>query len=134
MARDLVAGEPGAAVGLDVAERRRVGALPQLHHGGDLIAPPLVGSARDQRVVHVRMGLECLLDLLRVHLLAPGVDALRTPAEHRHDALGVDGRHVAEQYPPLVALAEERLGRLSRVVVVAQRYVAALGDPPRLAR
>ncbi len=75
------------------------------------------------------MCLEGLLDLLRIHLLATGVDALRAPAEDGDHALLVDRRHVAEQHPAFTVLDEERLGGPGRVVVVAERHVTALRDP-----
>ncbi len=74
-----------------------------------------------------------LLDLLRIDLLATGVDALGAAAEDGDDALLVDRRHVAEQHPPLVVLLEEGLGDL-RVVVVAEGDMATLCDPGRAHR
>src|SRR5690348_13613795 len=79
------------------------------------------------------MGLEGLLDLLRIDLLATGVDALGAAPEDGDDALVVDRRHVAEQHPPLAVLLEEGLGGFSRVVVVAEGHMAALRDPAGLA-
>lgn len=119
---------------LDVLQRGPRRAVAHLYDRRHMVAPRRVRHPGHQRVVHVRMGLQGLLDLLGVHLLAPGVDALRAAPEDHDHALLVDGRHVAEQHPAFAVLAEEGLGRLRRVVVVAERNVAALGDPPYLAR
>ncbi len=98
-----------------------------------MVAPLGVRHPGHQRVVDVRVGLEGLLDLLRVHLLAAGVDALRAAPEDGDHALLVDRGHVAEQHPPLAVPLEEGPGGLGGVVVVAERHMSALGDPAHLA-
>ena len=72
------------------APRRRRLALAELHDRGDPLAPALVGHADDDRVEHGGVGLERLLDLLGVDLLAAGVDADRAAAEQRDRAVGLD--------------------------------------------
>src|SRR5437588_12188060 len=60
---DLVAGHVAAAVLLQIFRRRRR-AGPQGDHGGDALAPSLVGEPDHQGVVHVGVGLEGVLHLL----------------------------------------------------------------------
>src|SRR5205809_1485600 len=76
------------------------------------------------------MLLEHGLDLLRVHLLAAGVDAERAPAEQMDGAVGVDRRHVTGQRPALAVDLDERARAAIGILVVAERYAAAGGEPP----
>src|SRR5581483_1111291 len=129
----LVGGQPG----LDVADQLGLvegRAWVGLDHGRGRLAPLLVGRADHNRVPHSDMGLEDLLDLLGVHLLAAGVDAHRTPAEDAQGAVGVDGRVVTGDRIALAVDHEEGAGRLLLVLVVAEGHPASAleGDAPDL--
>ena len=58
-----------------------VGAGVRFDERGDRLAEALVGHADHGGVGDGRVQLQRLLDLLRVHLLAAGVDALAAAAE-----------------------------------------------------
>ncbi|HLB83496.1 MAG TPA: FtsQ-type POTRA domain-containing protein, partial [Steroidobacteraceae bacterium] len=62
----------------------------RLDERGDRLAPLLVGQPDDRGVGDGRVQFEALFDLLRVHLLAAGVDALAAPAEELDGAVGLD--------------------------------------------
>src|SRR5207247_621021 len=59
----------------------------QLDDADHRLTPLLVRDPDDDRVVHGRMGLQDLLDLLRVDLLAAGVDADAAAPEERQRAV-----------------------------------------------
>src|SRR5437016_9767338 len=80
------------------------------------------------------MHLEHRLDLLRIHLLAPGVDAERSSPEETNGAVGVDRRHVAGKRPAHAVDLDERARRALRVLVVAERYPARGGEPAHATR
>src|SRR3954453_10260323 len=82
----LVAGEVRLDVGDERARVDDVTALG-LDQRSDRLAEALVGNADHGGVGHVVVALEHLLDLLGVHLLAAGVDALAPPAEQAHGAV-----------------------------------------------
>ena len=113
----------------------RVGRLARagLHHGGHLLAPPLVGDPDHEHVEHLRVALERRLDLFGIDLLAARVDALRTAAEQGHRAVELEAGEVAGHRVALAVHLDERGGRLDRVLVVADGHVAAPGHAPDLA-
>ena len=101
-----------------------------LDHGGDPLAPAVVGHADDDGVEDGGVGLERGLDLLGEDLLAAGVDALRAAAEQGDRAVGLEDGHVAGQRVAVaVGADDERLGRLLSVLVVGDGHVAAAGQP-----
>ena len=71
----------------------RVGREPD--HGAHRLAEPRVRHAEDQGVVHGRVGLQRLLDLFRIDLLAAGIDAVAAAAQEVDRAVGVHGGVVA---------------------------------------
>ena len=94
----------------------------------DRFAEALVGHADDGGVGDYGVQLEDLLDLLRVDLLATGVDALAAPAEEAHGAIGIDGRPVTRHRVAHPVDRAERGRRLVRVLVVAERHRAGHRD------
>src|SRR5690606_5445891 len=130
-ARDLVAGELLAAVRDHVVVRGRA-AGTELDDRDHLLAPALVGHADDERVEDVGVRLERALDLLREHLLAARVDALRAAPEDRDRAVGLGPREVADHDVAHAAVLEEGASALLRVVPVADRHAPAQGDPADL--
>src|SRR5690606_32503978 len=131
--RDLVARDVLAAVRLDVLERER-GALARLDDGGDLLAPARIGDAHDERVDDLRVLLERLLDLFGEDLLTARVDALRAAAHEGDAAVGLDGGEVAREDPALSVRLDEALGRLLRILEVAERQVPRAREPADDAR
>src|SRR5207247_10116146 len=96
--RRLEAREPLAHVATELVLRDPRGA--QLDDADHRLTPLLVRDPDDDRVVHGRIGLQDLLDLLRVDLLAAGVDAdAAAPGARqravRLDAPPVSGNHAA---------------------------------------
>ena len=87
--RRLVAGEALLDVGDQHGLVDDVAGV-RLDERRDRLAEALVGHADDGGVGDRRVQLEHLLDLLRVDLLAAGVDALAAPAEQADGAVGVD--------------------------------------------
>ena len=102
-------------------------------HAGDRFAELLVGDADGDGIEHVGMGLHRLLDLFGKHLLAAGVDALRSAAEQGDPAVGVDRGEVAGARVALAVDLEERAGALLGVLVVADRLTSSDGKSPDLA-
>src|SRR5262245_1626093 len=94
LAWNLVAGDAGAAVILNVVEGRRR-ARAELDEGADALAPAFVGDADDGAVEDVRVRLHRRLDLLGEDLLAARVDRDRATAEQGDAAVGLDHRVVA---------------------------------------
>ena len=80
------------------------------------------------------MDLEHLLHLLREHLLASGVDAHRPTAEQQQRTVGLHGGEVARDRVADPVDDSEGLRRLLRILVVADRHVAADGHEPLLFR
>src|SRR3989337_2729861 len=78
VARHLVVGDLAPAEGLEAGERELV-ALPQPHPGADLLAVLGIGHADDLHVSDGWVGVEELLDLARV-------DVLAAPDDHVLDA------------------------------------------------
>ena len=106
------------------ARGRRAAARPRRR-----AAPALVGDADDHRVEHVGVRLQRGLDLFGEDLLAAGVDAHRAAAEQRDRAVGLDRGEVAgHRRSACRRTLDERLRRLLRVLVVAERHVARAGD------
>ena len=120
---------------LDLVERRFHRAVGDAGHRGHPLAVLLVGHGHHQGVGDRRMCVQGGLDLLGVHLLATGVDALRTAAQEDDAAVGLDGSHVTEDGDPTtVGQCREGLGGLLLVLVVAERDVADAGDVTDVAR
>ena len=72
-------------------------------------------------------------NLLGENLLAAGVDHLRAAAQEAQGAVGVDGGEVAGHRPAPALERREGLGRLLRVLVVAERQEAGEGQQAALA-
>ena len=113
-------------VGQLVERERRAG--PGLHDRDHPLAPAVVGHADDDRVEHGGVRLQRRLDLFGVHLLAAGVDRHRAPPEHGDGAVGLDAGVVAGHRPAHAVDHGERGRGLLRVLVVAERHVAAPGE------
>src|SRR5262249_3302680 len=125
-ARHLVAGDVVTTVRGELVERgRRAG--PELHDRTDVLAPTRVGDADDRRVARRGVALQRGLDLFGEHLLAAGVDALATAAQHRDRAVGLDDRLVAGHRPAFAGRLDERRRGLVLILPVAQGHVAAAG-------
>ena len=79
-----------ARPGTTRAARPRRGRRPSvdLHQRDHALAEPLVGHADHDAVEHARVLAQLGLDLLRVHLLAAGVDARRAAPEQPDGAVG----------------------------------------------
>ena len=105
-----------------------------LDHAGDRFAELLVGNADRDGVEHVGVGLHRFLDLFGEHLLAAGVDALRSAPEQRDAAVVVDGGEVAGARVALAVDLEERAGRLLGVLVVADGLAPTDGETADLGR
>ena len=103
----LVRGELPLHVRDDRRARRARAPGCQLDDRGDGLAELLVGHADRDGVDDGLVGLEDLLDLLGVHLLAAGVDAHRAAPEEGERAVGLDRGVVAGHGVPL---ALERRG------------------------
>ena len=80
------------------------------------------------------MGLQRVLDLFGIDLLAPAVDARRATAQEIDRAVLLDGGQVAGERPSPALGLDERPRRLLGVVVVADRDAPGLGQAPDLAR
>src|SRR5581483_1655783 len=132
-ARRLVAGQQAVHVGLQRGGiGGRTGAeLDQRRHA---LAEAVVGHAEDQRVEHVRMRLERAFDLFGEDLLATGVHARVAAAEEGYRAVLLDPRPVAGHRVTLPVHLGEHLGGLDRVLVVAERDMAAAGQLAGLPR
>src|SRR3546814_2289010 len=100
----------------DEAGLVELGALVERDDGGHRLAEALVGQAYHAGVGDPGRGLEHLLDLLGVHLLAGGVDARRAPAEQRDGALLGDRRPVAGHH---VARSEEHTSELQSLMRIS---------------
>ena len=87
---------------------------PNLQHRDDALTEARVGNAHDDRVEDRVERLERRLDLLRVHLLAAGVDRDRAAPEQRDRAVVLDHRVVARHRPPHTVDDGERRGGLLR--------------------
>src|SRR5581483_7399299 len=124
LARDLVAGDPGPAVRLDVLERRRR-PRPRLDDRADARAPPLVRHADDDDVVYVGVGLHRTLDLLGEDLLPARVDGHRPATEQRDRPVRLDRREVTrDRVARPVGCGHERRRALLGILVVLDRDVA----------
>src|SRR5262245_29254479 len=71
------------------------------------------------------MSLERGLDFFEVDLLPTEVDALRAPAEQRHRPVLFQAGEIAGYRIALAVDLDERRRGLDRVLVVAERHVAA---------
>ena len=91
-------------------------------HRVDRLAPALVGDPEDRGLQHERVGVEGLLDLGAVHVLAAGDDHVLRAVEQEQVAVVVEAAHVAG---PVPAVAQHRRGLL-RLVPVAGHDVRAL--------
>ena len=117
-----------------LVERGRLGRVGRRHHGGDGVAPALVGDADHQHVGDLGVVDDLGLDLLGEHLLAAGVDALRPAPQELDGAVGLHRGHVAGEAVALAVDLHERGRRLLGVVEVAQRQPAGVGHPAHVAR
>jgi hypothetical protein len=82
-------------------------------------------QTEDDRVGHVRVVEQHLLDFGGEHLLAAGVDDRGQPPEQLDRAVAVRTGPVAGNDVAVLADLEEGLGRLLRIAVVAAREDAA---------
>ena len=113
------------------SSRVSVGALADLHPRHDLLAVLRVGDADHLHVDDVGVGVEELLDLPRVHVLAAADDHVLDAADDVEVAVGVHHREVAGVHP---AVGVDRLGGALGVVPVAEHHrVAARAELARLA-
>ena len=115
VARDLVVGDAAAAelpqrVGVDVGARSQ----PDPRH--QLLAVAVVGHADHLDVLDVGVGVEELLDLPRVDVLAAADDHVLDPPDDVHVAVVGHHREVAGVHP---AVGVDGLGRALGVVPVA---------------
>src|SRR5262245_1475286 len=129
--RLLVAGE------LATTPRRQLGlvegvALGDLHERDDDLAEAVVGHADGDAVEHAGVLAQDQLDLLGVHLLAPGVDARGTAPEKPDRPVRVDLRVVAGDGVAAAVDHLERVARLVGVAPVAERDAPADGEEPDL--
>ena len=92
--------------------------------GHDLLAESLVGDADDLHVVDVRMGVEELLDLAGIDVLAAANDHVLEATGDLVVALVIDGGEVAGVEP---AVGVDGVGGGVGHVVVAQHHHAAAG-------
>ncbi len=100
-------------------------ALPRLDQGRDSLPEALVGKSDHQGIEDVLVRLQRALDLLRVDLLAAGVDARVAATQERERAVGLNPGEVAwHRVPGTVHLREQGRG-LDRVLEVTERDVAA---------
>src|SRR5262249_50451298 len=130
--RRLEPRQPGTDVLAEVVLAGR-GAAVRLDEADDGLAPLLVRHTDVQRVVHGRVGLERLLDLFGIDLLAAGVDADAAAAEEHERAVVFDHAPVAGDDVPDAPDRLEGAGGLLRVLVVAEGNRAAVRDEARLA-
>jgi hypothetical protein len=114
-------------VGIQVGERRSP-PVAGLHHRRHPLAPARIRHTHHHGVEDVRMGLERRLHLFRVDLLAARVDADGAAAEDLDGPVLQHRGHVSGQHPAHAVLLDEGARGLLRVVVVAQRDVALLGQ------
>ena len=91
--------------------------------GVDDLAPTLVGDAEDGRLEHGGVGVEGVLDLGAVDVLAAGDDHVLGPVDEVQVAVGVEVADVAGAVPLAV---EHGLGRLLGLVPVPGHHVRAL--------
>ena len=124
----LVPGGPGPHVFAEVVDAG-LGARPQGDDGADRLAEAWIGHRHARRVDHVGVGLQQLLDLLGVHLLAAGVDH-RAPRPSRTTAPSLHLDVVARHAVAHAVDHRVRRSRLDRVLVVAERERTGEGDPP----
>ncbi len=123
--RNLVAGDLAAAVCLHGVERGSA-VRARLDDGDHARAPALVGHADHDRVEAVGVRLDRGFDLFGKDLLAARVDRHRAAPKQGDRAVRPERREVAGDRPALAALVDdEHLRRLRRVLVVADRHVAA---------
>ena len=111
-----------AAVLLDVF-RGEVGAWRASYGGGDLLAVLLVGDAVDLDVADLGVGVEELLDLARVDVLAAADDHVLRPARDPDVPVLVHDREVPGVQPAL--LVYDLVGLVVHLVVALHDVVAA---------
>ena len=107
-------------------------ALAQLDQRRHLLAPAVVRRAHHHGVVHRRVMLEGVLDLLGEDLLSARVDRDRVAPEQAQQALLVEAGAVARDRVAHAVHHRERLRGLRLVLVVAERHGAAAGQPALL--
>src|SRR5262249_37092617 len=122
VARDLVVRDLVAAEVADLLLGRRHAGLED-DPRADLFAILGVGHAEDLHRLHLRMPEQELLDLARIHVLAPADEHVLHAADDVAVALGVDRREVARVHPAV----DHDLARALLVVPVPQHHRVAPG-------
>src|SRR5439155_11830228 len=103
----------------------QAGALPRLDPGHDLFAVTLVGHADDLDIGDVGVGVEELLDLAGIHVLAAPDDHVLDAPDDVDVALGIHGGEVARVHPPVLV---DGLSRAFGIVPVADHHRVAAGE------
>src|ERR1035437_150965 len=83
-----------------------------------------MGHTDDSRLSHARMGVENLLHLAWIDVVAAPDNQILLPVDNEEEAVGVDIPEVTGMKPP----TGKRLGRRFRVLVVAAGRVDASDD------
>ena len=123
VARDLVVGDAAVAEGADLGLGGG-GAVLEHDRGAQLLAELLVRHAEALHVLDRWVGVEELLDLAGIDVLAAADHHVLDPADDVAEALGVDDGEVAGVHP---AGGVDRLGGAQRVVPVAAHDRVAAG-------
>src|SRR5262245_57118682 len=105
LARDLVAGDLGAAVRLDCIEAG-CAIYTRFDDGNNARAPARVRHADDDRIEAVRMRLDRRLDLFWKDLLSARVDRNGTAAQQGDRSVRLERREVTGDRPALAAFVE----------------------------
>ena len=124
VARDLVVRELAGGELPDRVGVERLGAGLHLDPGAELLAVLLVGDADHLDVLDVGVGVEELLDLARVDVLAAADHHVLDPADDVAVAVLAHLGEVAGVHP---AVGVDRLGGLLRLVPVAEHHRVAAG-------
>jgi len=129
--RHLEVRDAPGRIGLHRLGGQRIGARPLLDPRHQLLAVPHVRDADDLHIDHVRVGVEELLDLARVDVLATSDDQVLDPANDGEVAGVVHHGQVAGVHP---AGLVDHLVRHGRLLPVAEHHrVAAGAELPRRA-
>src|ERR1700751_5121074 len=111
---------------LDKVLRDDVEAVPERHEGYGLLAEHPIGLADDRSLEHPGMGVQDILDLLRVDVLPAPDDQVLDPVDQGEVAVVVEPADVAGVQPS----AAQRLGRLLRPAAACRTRP----PPPRRCR